>query len=271
MTCSAARLEANRANSIHSTGPRTEEGKAASSRNALSHGLTATFPVILPGEEPEFESLRDGLYLSIRPEGTLEDLFFSRLVHATWNLRRCDLIEVNIAPDAGDPLASTDDSTKRRAVNVDLYRNRAERTLYRCTKELRLLQSGRSTREIAAARQYPISAVGVDLVPPLADIAEAHDFSKAAPSSLFRNGEIDWAVGERLIAERRERLEAEARAAADQAAEMHENLPQSESEPNEAIEPAAVNSTYRREGPKTGRNEPCPCGSGVKFKRCCGQ
>lgn len=23
-------------------------------------------------------------------------------------------------------------------------------------------------------------------------------------------------------------------------------------------------------GPKVGRNEPCPCGSGKKFKRCCG-
>jgi uncharacterized protein len=22
--------------------------------------------------------------------------------------------------------------------------------------------------------------------------------------------------------------------------------------------------------PKTGRNEPCPCGSGKKFKKCCG-
>jgi hypothetical protein len=25
----------------------------------------------------------------------------------------------------------------------------------------------------------------------------------------------------------------------------------------------------RRESPKVGRNEPCPCGSGLKFKRCC--
>lgn len=24
-----------------------------------------------------------------------------------------------------------------------------------------------------------------------------------------------------------------------------------------------------RTGPKVGRNEPCPCGSGQKFKRCC--
>ncbi len=27
---------------------------------------------------------------------------------------------------------------------------------------------------------------------------------------------------------------------------------------------------YRRTEPKTGRNEPCPCGSGKKYKKCCG-
>jgi uncharacterized protein len=29
-------------------------------------------------------------------------------------------------------------------------------------------------------------------------------------------------------------------------------------------------TTVRRESPKVGRNEPCPCGSGRKFKHCCG-
>lgn len=29
--------------------------------------------------------------------------------------------------------------------------------------------------------------------------------------------------------------------------------------------------TYRREAPKVGRNDPCPCGSGKKYKKCCGQ
>jgi len=29
-------------------------------------------------------------------------------------------------------------------------------------------------------------------------------------------------------------------------------------------------STVRREEPKTGRHDPCPCGSGKKFKQCCG-
>lgn len=28
--------------------------------------------------------------------------------------------------------------------------------------------------------------------------------------------------------------------------------------------------TLRHEAPKVGRNEPCPCGSGRKFKKCCG-
>ncbi len=28
---------------------------------------------------------------------------------------------------------------------------------------------------------------------------------------------------------------------------------------------------FRREGPKVGRNEPCPCGSGKKYKQCCGK
>nr|MBC8146823.1 SEC-C domain-containing protein [Bacteroidota bacterium] len=27
--------------------------------------------------------------------------------------------------------------------------------------------------------------------------------------------------------------------------------------------------TYKRECPKVGRNKPCPCGSGKKYKKCC--
>jgi len=53
---SEARNIANINNAQHSTGPRTEEGKAASSLNSLKHGLTAK-TVLLPGEDPAlFES-----------------------------------------------------------------------------------------------------------------------------------------------------------------------------------------------------------------------
>nr|QGT50781.1 hypothetical protein Elusimicrob2101_0440 [uncultured Elusimicrobia bacterium] len=33
--------------------------------------------------------------------------------------------------------------------------------------------------------------------------------------------------------------------------------------------PAKV-ETVKHEGPKIGRNDPCPCGSGKKYKKCCG-
>ncbi|MBP3831272.1 MAG: preprotein translocase subunit SecA [Clostridia bacterium] len=37
------------------------------------------------------------------------------------------------------------------------------------------------------------------------------------------------------------------------------------------IENPDVDRTVRREEPKVGRNDPCPCGSGKKYKNCCGR
>jgi preprotein translocase subunit SecA len=34
---------------------------------------------------------------------------------------------------------------------------------------------------------------------------------------------------------------------------------------------AAKPVTIRRAAPKVGRNDPCPCGSGKKYKQCCGR
>lgn len=41
--------------------------------------------------------------------------------------------------------------------------------------------------------------------------------------------------------------------------------------PREAAKetPARKQTTVRRAGPKVGRNDPCPCGSGKKYKNCC--
>ncbi len=32
-----------------------------------------------------------------------------------------------------------------------------------------------------------------------------------------------------------------------------------------------LSTTIKREGKKVGRNDPCPCGSGKKYKKCCGR
>jgi preprotein translocase subunit SecA len=41
--------------------------------------------------------------------------------------------------------------------------------------------------------------------------------------------------------------------------------------PGGAAKPKQGPVTVRREQPKIGRNEPCPCGSGKKYKNCCGR
>ena len=43
-----------------------------------------------------------------------------------------------------------------------------------------------------------------------------------------------------------------------------------DAEPGEAS-PGADGRPLRRENPKVGRNDPCVCGSGKKYKQCCGK
>jgi len=62
---------------------------------------------------------------------------------------------------------------------------------------------------------------------------------------------------ERLEAERRERQEQE--------------RAQARLNKGAAGEDASVTKPMKREGEKVGRNAPCPCGSGKKFKKCCGK
>jgi preprotein translocase subunit SecA len=38
-----------------------------------------------------------------------------------------------------------------------------------------------------------------------------------------------------------------------------------------AAEPTRKQKTVKRKTPKVGRNDPCPCGSGKKYKKCCGR
>ena len=45
----------------------------------------------------------------------------------------------------------------------------------------------------------------------------------------------------------------------------------SEGEGNSPEETVSSDATVRLSHPKVGRNDPCPCGSGKKYKKCCGR
>ncbi|HPN88584.1 MAG TPA: preprotein translocase subunit SecA [Candidatus Omnitrophota bacterium] len=44
-----------------------------------------------------------------------------------------------------------------------------------------------------------------------------------------------------------------------------------ESDSDQDISASAKQAPIRHDGPKVGRNDPCPCGSGKKYKKCCGK
>ncbi len=79
---------ANRANALHSTGPKTQEGKAAVRFNAFRHGLLAR-DIVLPGEDADaFEDLWNQVRADRSPVGPIEEFLVDRAVNAMWRLQR---------------------------------------------------------------------------------------------------------------------------------------------------------------------------------------
>lgn len=82
------RAQINRRNAQFSTGPTTPEGKAASSRNSLKHGL-AGGQLIIPGEDlNDFEALLDTLLNEHQPATATEHLFIKDMAQSHWLTQR---------------------------------------------------------------------------------------------------------------------------------------------------------------------------------------
>ena len=90
---STEQIKANRLNALKSTGPRTAKGKARSSRNALTHGLTAQ-EIVIPGEDPAaYQAFRQQLIDDLQPNGSCELDLVERLAATFWRLRRIPRFE----------------------------------------------------------------------------------------------------------------------------------------------------------------------------------
>src|SRR6516164_3548385 len=79
---------ANRANALHSTGPKTRKGKAIVRFNAVRYGLLAR-DVVLPEEDADaFEDLFNQVRANFSPVGPIEEFLVNRVVNAMWRLHR---------------------------------------------------------------------------------------------------------------------------------------------------------------------------------------
>ncbi|MDQ9169889.1 hypothetical protein Q8A64_05630 [Oxalobacteraceae bacterium R-40] len=73
-----------------SSGPRTRAGKAASSLNAMKHGMRSS-RLLLPHENPDdYDALLHDLDLDLRPVGAIENLLVENIAGVLWRKQRID-------------------------------------------------------------------------------------------------------------------------------------------------------------------------------------
>ena len=92
----AAQTKANRENAQHSTGPRTEEGKAKSSLNAVKTGLTGR-TVLLPGDDiAVYQQHVATIEAQFHPATDAEKLLVQCIADADWRAARIPTLEAGI-------------------------------------------------------------------------------------------------------------------------------------------------------------------------------
>jgi hypothetical protein len=167
-----SQINANRLNAQKSTGPRTPDGKAKVSQNALTHGLCSTRPILSTENPEEYDQFREDFFRRYAPEGVFENYLADRAANSFWRLRRASTFETLVfnsflkeARSVSDGIGGAPDSILLAAVieqdfvkehileRVQGYETKIERSYYRTVKELRKLQSQRLNQAAEANTQ----------------------------------------------------------------------------------------------------------------------
>jgi hypothetical protein len=196
------RVEINRANSQHATGPKTHAGKKKSSLNALRHGLTGQI-VVMPSEDLEaYRSHLKSFNDEYTPEGATEAHLVQALADASWRLNRVAALETNLLSLAavGEPLvdamaiAASLESQSKALANLSMHSQRLSHQFERTVAQLRDLQKTRLTQEKQELDDL------VDVVEMYESTGEAYDPS--TDGFVFSKPQIEAALRTRT----RERL-----------------------------------------------------------------
>ncbi len=143
-----AQINANRLNSQKSTGPRTDEGKAAVSQNAIKHGLFAHESVIKCEDIADFELHRDALLGELWPVGVMESMLAERIVSLSWRMLRAERMQ-NQATDCmieeenlplGRVATKLCSSNLRIIEKLFMHERRIESSMHKTINKLKTLQ-----------------------------------------------------------------------------------------------------------------------------------
>ena len=166
-----AQINANRANARKSTGPRSVEGKSASSMNALKHGADAA-SIVIPGEDPaDYEALAHDYRRDLQPSGAVEEFQVDTIIHADWERRRLRRIEAKLyreliaggaVPGEVDITELRDSKTGKLLIKVWGQISKLERAYSRGLAELRRLR--REAED--AAQTIDVQEANVEVVAP---------------------------------------------------------------------------------------------------------
>jgi hypothetical protein len=146
---SESRARANRANSRHSTGPRTDSGKQRSSLNALRHGLTAASAVLPSEDQTVFDAHRRGFFDEYQPATPTETQLTQELADTAWRLNRIPSLEAALLDRAANP--PTDQAridfdivdAHRALATLGLHYARLSRQFQKAVDKLREIQAER--------------------------------------------------------------------------------------------------------------------------------
>src|SRR5215472_8031881 len=101
---SIKQIEANRRNSLKSTGPKTEAGQGTSRRNALRHGLTAETVIGALEDIEDYKAFEAAITADYDAQSAVERELVLRLASLLWRLRRATTIETGLFEIQADQL-----------------------------------------------------------------------------------------------------------------------------------------------------------------------
>jgi hypothetical protein len=141
------RAAINRANSQHSTGPRSEAGKQRSALNALTHGLTCR-TAVLPSEDPAaFQKHRLRFLEEYRPATPTETQLVHELSDTSWRLNRIPLLEADVLTQYPAPSPESPAPAIAALATLGLHSQRLSRQFHKTLQHLREIQLERRERE----------------------------------------------------------------------------------------------------------------------------